>query len=103
MNFETKVAIAQWTIQHDKNYQAAAIQFSSTYQQVYRWVQKFEREGANGLIDRRGRKPRRQTETQRLQIQVKLLQTQLQDRLLTDLIVKKAQPSERRDQTKLPI
>lgn len=100
--FEQKVEIARWTIQHNKDYRPAANEFNSTYQQVYRWVQKFEREGANGLVDRRGRQNSNQTETQRLKVQIKLLQTQIQDQLLTELIVKKAKPCERRDRIQLP-
>jgi len=50
-----RIEIAQYCIAIDKNYQQAADEYQVSYQQVYQWVQKYENNGEEGLIDRRGR------------------------------------------------
>lgn len=53
--FEERVEIVNFTIAHDKNYQAAIAKYNVSYQQVYSWVRKFEKDGSQGLLDRRGK------------------------------------------------
>ena len=53
--FEERVEIVNFTIAHDKNYQAAIEKYNVSYQQVYSWVRKFEKDGSQGLLDRRGK------------------------------------------------
>ncbi|MEX5397395.1 transposase, partial [Streptococcus sp. ZJ93] len=53
--FEERLEIVTFTIAHEKDYQAAIEKFDISYQQVYSWVRKFENEGAQGLVDRRGK------------------------------------------------
>lgn len=77
--FEERVEIVNYTIAHEKDYQAAIEKFGVSYQQVYSWVRKFEKHGSQGLIDRRGKglesKPNL-TEAEQLQLKIK----QLEDR-----------------------
>ena len=54
-SFEERVEIVNFTIAHEKNYQAAVEKYSVSYQQVYSWVRKFEKDGVEGLHDRRGK------------------------------------------------
>ena len=72
--FEERVEIVNYTIAHDKDYQAAVNKFGVSYQQVYSWVRKFEKNGSQGLVDRRGKgldsKPNL-TETEELQLKIK--------------------------------
>lgn len=76
-SFEERVEIVNYTIAHEKNYQAAAEKFSVSYQQVYTWVRKFEKLGNQGLIDRRGKgletKPNL-THEEELLLKIKLLE-----------------------------
>lgn len=53
--FEERVEIVNFTIAHDKDYQAAIEKYGISYQQVYSWVRKFEKDGSQGLLDRRGK------------------------------------------------
>lgn len=53
--FEERIEIVQYTMAHNKHYQAAVEKFGVSYQQVYSWVRKFEKDGPDGLIDRRGK------------------------------------------------
>lgn len=44
-----RIEIAEWTIAHEKHYTEAANQFNVSYGQVYSWVKKYEKNGAEGL------------------------------------------------------
>lgn len=71
---EEKLEIVNYTIAHGKDYQAAIEKFGVSYQQVYSWVRKFEKDGSQGLLDRRGKglesKPNL-TEAEQLQLKIK--------------------------------
>lgn len=51
--FEERVEIVNYTIAHGKDYQAAIEKFGVSYQQIYSWVRKLEKNGSQGLVDRR--------------------------------------------------
>ena len=72
VSFEEKKAIVQWTIDHDKNYQAAAEKFDVSYQRLYSWVRKYLKKGDwNALEDLRGKNKDKEptTELERLRKQ----------------------------------
>lgn len=75
--FEERVEIVNFTIAHDKDYQAAIEKYGISYQQVYSWVRKFEKDGSQGLLDRRGKgldsKPNLTSEEE-LQLKIKQLE-----------------------------
>lgn len=75
--FEERLEIVNYTIAHEKNYQAAIDKFGVSYQQVYSWVRKFEKNDSQGLVDRRGKglesKPNL-TEAEKLQLKIKQLE-----------------------------
>ncbi|MDA5412715.1 IS3 family transposase, partial [Streptococcus thermophilus] len=53
--FDERVEIVNFTLAHEKDYQGAVEKYGVSYQQVYSWVRKFEKDGSNGLLDRRGK------------------------------------------------
>lgn len=75
--FEERLEIVNYTIAHEKNYQVAIDKFGVSYQQVYFWVRKFEKNDSQGLVDRRGKglesKPNL-TEAEKLQLKIKQLE-----------------------------
>lgn len=81
--FEERVEIVNFTIAHEKDYQAAVERYGVSYQQVYSWVRKFEKDGSQGLEDRRGKglesKPNLTTEEELL---LKVKQLEERNRLL---------------------
>lgn len=81
--FEERVEIVNFTIAHDKDYQAAIEKYGISYQQVYSWVRKFEKDGSQGLLDRRGKgldsKPNLTPEEE---LQLKIKQLEKRNRLL---------------------
>lgn len=81
--FEERVEIVHFTLAHEKDYQAAVERYGVSYQQVYSWVRKFEKDGSQGLEDRRGKglesKPNLTTEEELL---LKVKQLEERNRLL---------------------
>ena len=45
-----------YCFKNEKNYHQAAEIIKVSYQQVYQWVKKFEKDGEDGIKDNRGRK-----------------------------------------------
>lgn len=77
--YTERIEIAQYTLAHDKNYQQAADHYQVSYQQVYSWVQKYLKDGENGLQDRCGKsalsKPEETlTEEERLRLRIQELE-----------------------------
>ncbi len=54
--FEERLKITQECIANDKNYGAVALKYNCSYQQVRNWVIRYEKMGAAGLEDRRGKR-----------------------------------------------
>lgn len=53
--FEERIEIVNFTLAYEKDYQGAVEKYGVSYQQIYSWVRKFEKDGSNGLLDRRGK------------------------------------------------
>lgn len=74
---EERVEIVNFTIAHEKDYQVAVEKYGISYQPVYSWVRKFEKDGSQGLLDRRGKglesKPNL-TEEEKLLLKIKQLE-----------------------------
>ena len=100
-SFEERVEIVNFTIAHEKDYQAAMVKYSVSYQQVYSWVKKFEKQGSQGLVDRRGKgldsKPNLTTEEE---LQLKIKQLEERNRYLEAEVglLKKLEEIKRRNQ-----
>lgn len=98
--FEERVEIVNYTIAHDKNYQEAVEKFGVSYQQVYSWVRKFEKDGSNGLLDRRGKglesKPNL-TPEEETQLEMNRLKERIQYLEMENKLLKKLEEIERRN------
>lgn len=55
-NYEERIEIVEHCIANDNNYAATAKEYKVSYGQVYMWVRKYRESGAEGLLDRRGRR-----------------------------------------------
>jgi transposase len=51
---EERLEIVRYCLQNGKDYHQASEHFTVSYQQVYQWVKKYEKEGEDGLKDKRG-------------------------------------------------
>ncbi|MBY7142478.1 transposase [Virgibacillus sp. NKC19-3] len=53
--FKERIEIVQYAIANDSNYHQAAEKYKVSYQQVYNWVRKYQKDGEQTLQDRRGK------------------------------------------------
>ena len=76
--YEERVEIVAFCIAHNHDYHMACKKYEVSYQQVYAWVQKYKQNGADGLIDRRGKRKDTSlmSEKEKLSAQLKLLEAQ---------------------------
>jgi len=51
---EERIEIVKYCLEHDKDYKVTATVFNVAYANVYNWVQKYIKEGNEGLGDNRG-------------------------------------------------
>ena len=93
-----RMEVAQYTISNNYNYQEAAEKYQVSYQQVYSWVRKYERDGEQGLEDRRGKTLESKTELteeEKLQLRVKELEYRNQYLETENGLLKKLEEVER--------
>ncbi|TJY37547.1 transposase [Cohnella pontilimi] len=76
--FDERIEIVKFCIEHQHNYAQTAEKFQVSYQQVYSWVNKYLKSGAEALQDRRGKRKTEEemSEVEKLKAQNKLLQAE---------------------------
>lgn len=96
--YEERVEIVEYCIAQGKNYRAAAEKYGVSYTQIYSWVNKYEQQGACGLVDRRGRaKPvDEMTDVERLRAELRLKEAELERARVENMFLKKVEEIERR-------
>lgn len=74
--YEERIEIVSYCIEHGNDYTAAIEKYGVSYQQIYSWVRKYNEKGAEGLVDKRGkRKPESEmTEVEKLKAENRLLE-----------------------------
>ena len=74
-SYEERVQIVTYCIEHGMDYAQAAEKYQVSYQQIYQWTRKYQSNGAEGLIDKRGkRKPETEmSEKRRAQLEAAFL------------------------------
>ena len=88
---EERTEIVAFCIEHGKDYGLTVETYKVSYQQIYAWVQKYEKKGVKGLTDRRGKaKPEDElTEEDRLRQENKILQAKIKDQEMEIALLKK--------------
>lgn len=96
--YEERVAIVAFCIANTHDYNLAANKFNISYQQVYTWVKKYNKNGYNALIDRRGKNKSFEelTESERFSAQLKLLEAENKHLKMENDFLKKLEEIERR-------
>jgi len=94
---EERVEMVSHCIASNRDYGKTAETHGVSYQQIYTWVAKYEAQGVEGLIDRRGQRKEEasMTEVEKLRAQLKLQQAK-NDRLqMENDLLKKLEEVER--------
>ena len=89
---EERIEIISYCIANNKDYGQTVRQYGVSYQQIYVWVRKYEKDGVDGLADRRGKRKDEasMSEVEKLRAQLKLkeaenLRLQMENDLLKKL------------------
>ena len=96
--YEERVEIVSFCIANANDYKLTAKKYKVSYQQIYTWVKKYDKNGYNALVDRRGKnKPfEKLNESQKVSAQLKLLQAENKRLKMENDFVKKLEEIERR-------
>jgi transposase len=95
---EERLEIVMYCLQNEKNYNQTSEHFNVSYQQVYQWVKKFEKEGEDGLKDKRGRTKAEPelTPEEKVQREMKRLERENERLRAENAFLKKLEEIERR-------
>ena len=96
--YEERVEIVSYCIEHGNDYAAVIEQYGVSYQQIYAWVRKYNEKGAEGLVDKRGkRKPESEmTELEKLRAENRMLEAQNKRLETENAVLKKLEEIEGR-------
>jgi len=97
-NLDERIKIVEYCIKNNNNYALAAKEFNVSYNQVYSWVRKYNEAGADGLLDRRGKKKQEDSlsEYERIQIENRMLRAEKKRQQMEIDFLKKIDEIERR-------
>lgn len=95
---EERIEIVCFCLSNNRDYALTTRTHHVSYQQVYSWVRKYEDQGIEGLLDRRGRRktPEDMTPVERLENENKLLRAEISRLQTENTALKKLRSLERR-------
>ena len=96
--FDERITIVEECIAEGIDYNEIAVKYGVSYQQVYTWVKKFQKDGVESLKDRRGKHKEEDsmTEVEKLRAENKLLKAEKQRQQMEIDFLKKLEEIERR-------
>ena len=96
--YEERVEIVKYCIEHEMDYAQTAEKYQVSYQQIYQWTRKYQSNGVEGLIDKRGKRKSEteMSELEKLRAENKLLQAEKRRAQLEVAFLKKLDEIERR-------
>ena len=95
---EERIKLVEDHIKSNMSYAETAEKYDLSYQQVYQWIQKYKKQGIDGLEDHRGRtKPaEKMTDIEKLKAENRMLKAELERKELENMFLKKLDEIERR-------
>lgn len=96
--YQERLDIVCWYLSHKCKYAECAEQFNVSYSQVAGWVEKYEKGGAEALVDRRGKKKaiENMTKEELLQAENRVLKAKCRRMEIENTLLKKLQTLEGR-------
>jgi transposase len=94
---EERIEIVSDCIANNKDYGKTIERYGISYQQIYGWVRKYERDGVNALADRRGKRKDEasMTEVEKLRAQLRLREAENMRLQMENDLLKKLEALER--------
>lgn len=98
---DERIEIVSHCIANNKDYGKTIEQYDISYQQIYGWVKRYEKDGADGLVDRRGKRKSESsmTEIEKLYAQLKLKEAENRRLQMENELLKKLGALERGQNT----
>ena len=95
---EERIEIVKHCLQHDHNYKETAALYNCNYSQVRNWVLKYEKDGEDGLKDKRGKRKQEEelTDLEKAERRIKQLEREKEELSRRVELLKKAEEFERR-------
>lgn len=95
---EERIEIVKHCLQHDHNYKETAALYNCNYSQVRNWVLKYERDGEDGLKDKRGKRKQEEelTDLEKAERRIKQLEREKEELARRVELLKKAEEFEGR-------
>jgi transposase-like protein len=95
-NIEERKEIVKYCIEHGRDYKGTASLYDVSYTQVYSWVRKYDVDGEDALIDKRGhhKTDDEVDELERLRRENKRLKRQLEEKDMMVTLLKKVKELE---------
>ena len=96
--YEERVEIVSYCIEHGNDYTATIEKYGVSYQQIYSWVRKYNEKGAEGLVDKRGKRKSESemTELEKLRAENRMLEARNKRLETENAVLKKLEEIERR-------
>lgn len=95
---EERIEIVKHCLQHDHNYKETAALYNCNYSQVRNWVLKYEKDGEDGLKDKRGKRKQEEelTDLEKAERRIKQLEREKEELARRVELLKKAEEFEGR-------
>jgi len=95
---EERIDIVKDHMESGSSYEEIAEKYQISYQQIYQWVRKYQENGIDGLVDRRGKRKEQDamTEEEKLRAELKLEKAKNKRLEMENLFLKKLKEIERR-------
>ena len=95
---EERIEIVTYCLEHNRNYKETASLYNCNYSQVRNWVLKYERDGEDGLKDKRGKRKQYEelTDLEKAERRIKQLEREKEELSRRVELLKKAEEFERR-------
>ena len=96
--YEERIEIVSYCIEHGNDYPATIEKYGVSYQQIYSWVRKYNEKGAEGLVDKRGKRKAESemTEVEKLRAENRMLEARNRRLETENAVLKKLEEIERR-------
>lgn len=96
--YEERIEIVSFCIANAHDYNLTANKFNVSYQQVYTWVKKYNKDGYTALVDRRGKNKSFEelSESEKFSAQLKFLEAENRRLKMENDFLKKLEEIERR-------
>lgn len=95
--YKERIEIVSYCIEHGNDYPATIERYGVSYQQIYSWVRKYNEKGAEGLVDKRGKRKAESemTEVEKLRAENRMLEARNRRLETENAVLKKLEELER--------